>query len=184
VRPAVEIEPLAATDLDDVAEFHRRTVVVAYAGLFPDEAPVPTVGELEADWQRALGSAWVAREEQIVGTVAVRDDEVRRLLVDVTRWGAGIGTALLETAITAIRAAGFPRARLWVLEDNERARRFYEMRGWHLQPDEVLIHRSGVRELQYVLTLRPGLTPFVAAPGDAPNDGAPVRRDRSGVSPR
>jgi ribosomal protein S18 acetylase RimI-like enzyme len=33
--------------------------------------------------------------------------------------------------VEAIRAAGHERARLWVLEQNARARRFYERHGWY-----------------------------------------------------
>jgi len=44
--------------------------------------------------------------------------------------GRGIGTALLERAEELMRAGGFSRASLWVLETNTRARTFYERAGW------------------------------------------------------
>ncbi|MFN8233107.1 MAG: GNAT family N-acetyltransferase [Actinomycetota bacterium] len=44
--------------------------------------------------------------------------------------GRGIGRALLERATEGLRDAGWKRAVLWVLETNERARRFYERAGW------------------------------------------------------
>jgi GNAT superfamily N-acetyltransferase len=45
-------------------------------------------------------------------------------------WGDGPGPALLAAALDALRAGGFATASLWVLEDNPRARRFYEREGW------------------------------------------------------
>ena len=38
--------------------------------------------------------------------------------------------ALLDAALAALAASGSSEASLWVLEDNARARRFYEARGW------------------------------------------------------
>jgi ribosomal protein S18 acetylase RimI-like enzyme len=45
-------------------------------------------------------------------------------------WGSGTGPTLMTAALTALRANGFGTASLWVLEDNPRARRFYEREGW------------------------------------------------------
>ena len=45
-------------------------------------------------------------------------------------WGSGVGRALMAAALEALRASGFATASLWVLEDNPRARRFYEREGW------------------------------------------------------
>ena len=44
--------------------------------------------------------------------------------------GTGIGATLLERAERQLRDEGFSRATLWVLETNDRARRFYERHGW------------------------------------------------------
>ncbi|MFD8912435.1 GNAT family N-acetyltransferase [Streptomyces sp. NPDC059575] len=45
-------------------------------------------------------------------------------------WGAGVGRQLMSAALTALGRADYAHATLWVLEDNERARRFYEAAGW------------------------------------------------------
>jgi RimJ/RimL family protein N-acetyltransferase len=36
----------------------------------------------------------------------------------------------MAAALAALRTSGFDSASLWVLEDNPRARRFYEREGW------------------------------------------------------
>ena len=48
-------------------------------------------------------------------------------------WGAGVARALHDRAVARLRELGHERARLWVLEQNQGARRFYERRGW--RPD-------------------------------------------------
>jgi GNAT superfamily N-acetyltransferase len=46
-------------------------------------------------------------------------------------WGRGVGTALMRAAIDELRDLGMRDAALWVLRDNQPARRFYESLGWH-----------------------------------------------------
>lgn len=45
-------------------------------------------------------------------------------------WGSGAATALMQHTEERFRAEGFESAVLWVLDDNPRARRFYEKHGW------------------------------------------------------
>lgn len=45
-------------------------------------------------------------------------------------WGAGWAAPAMEACLDALRAAGYSRAVLWVLEDNPRARRFYAKCGF------------------------------------------------------
>jgi GNAT superfamily N-acetyltransferase len=56
--------------------------------------------------------------------------EVPAIYVDPAEVGTGVGRQLLEETAAALREAGFTRATLWVLEENESARRFYERVGW------------------------------------------------------
>jgi GNAT superfamily N-acetyltransferase len=42
----------------------------------------------------------------------------------------GVADALHDDAVEALRAGGVSTGRLWVLEHNARARRFYERHGW------------------------------------------------------
>jgi GNAT superfamily N-acetyltransferase len=56
--------------------------------------------------------------------------EVYAIYVEPGAWGSGAGRALLAAAQDGLRDAGFQSAFLWVLEENPRARRFYEAAGW------------------------------------------------------
>lgn len=79
--------------------------------------------------------AWLAeRSGQIVGiAVSVRDGEeaveLRDLYVVPEAWGTGVAQALTSAAIDGVRGEA-REARLWVGEENARARRFYEREGW------------------------------------------------------
>lgn len=54
----------------------------------------------------------------------------------------GVGSALLEAAANAIRAAGCARAFLTTTNDNLRAIGFYQKRGWRL----AMLHKGRVEE--------------------------------------
>ena len=47
-------------------------------------------------------------------------------------WGTGLATSLMENTETRLQAEGFDSAVLWVLDDNPRARAFYEKFGWRV----------------------------------------------------
>jgi GNAT superfamily N-acetyltransferase len=62
--------------------------------------------------------------------VSADEGEVYALFVDPSRWGTGVGGSLLERAVEHLRSLGLQEAKLWVLDENDRARRFYEAREW------------------------------------------------------
>jgi GNAT superfamily N-acetyltransferase len=151
----VEIRPVAVADVGDVARFHLRTVLAAYAGIFPDAAPPPTEGQLADDWTRRVGRSWLALDVGgICGTVSVDGADLQRLMVEPGRWGHGLGRQLHDLAVEQIAAAGHAAAELWVLEENHRARAFYERLGWQLRDEAILTHPVGVREVRYRLELQ------------------------------
>ncbi len=56
--------------------------------------------------------------------------EVRSFYLDPSVQGAGLGVVVLAAAEATLRAQGVDVATLWVVEGNDRARRFYERYGW------------------------------------------------------
>lgn len=66
--------------------------------------------------------------------------------------GRGYGRSLLEKAVGELKTMGFNSVFLWVLEDNHRARRFYEKCGFKKNSEylETNIGGKQLRELQYV----------------------------------
>jgi ribosomal protein S18 acetylase RimI-like enzyme len=56
--------------------------------------------------------------------------EVMAINLDPDFIGQGLGRQLFEATVDDLRQGGFREAILWVLKDNARARRFYEIAGW------------------------------------------------------
>ena len=70
--------------------------------------------------------------------------------------GRGAGSALMERCVSELKEQGWSSILLWVLEDNVRARRFYEKHGF-TATGEVMENNIGGRELRevmYILYLR------------------------------
>ena len=63
----------------------------------------------------------------IVAFLARRGEEIRLLYTRPDRIGMGAGTQLIE----ATKASGVGALELWCFQANQRARRFYEARGFH-----------------------------------------------------
>jgi len=126
---------------DEAYELFRVQREASLAGLGhiypPDRYPFPD-DAIRARWQEALEgertNVIVAeRAGEILGVAAWTDGWLDGLYVVPQAWGNGVAARLHDEALRGIAAAGESTARLWVLEDNARARRFYERRGW--RPD-------------------------------------------------
>ncbi|MEV4702689.1 GNAT family N-acetyltransferase [Actinoplanes sp. NPDC049316] len=143
----LDIRPLTDADIDEVAALHLRTWQVAYAGIVPAAYLGALTHEGFRDRWRSMKDATtlVAVDDgTLVGFAAVgpyREDdgsldaahgELYALYVAPERWNTGAGRALIEAAEKEL-AGTYPDMRLFVLEENHRARRFYERAG--LRPD-------------------------------------------------
>jgi RimJ/RimL family protein N-acetyltransferase len=135
-------------DARAIAEVHVASWRSAYRGLLPDAyLDRLSVDEREAQRREHLddsGSGWgtlVAEEDgRVIGFATFgpsRDEdappgtgEVPAIYLDPSAVGTGVGRELFAETVSGLRSAGFTRATLWVLEANERARRFYEKAGW------------------------------------------------------
>ena len=56
--------------------------------------------------------------------------EIYGFYVHPDHWGSQIANELMNATLSALIDDEWPSARLWVLKDNGRARRFYERHGW------------------------------------------------------
>jgi GNAT superfamily N-acetyltransferase len=85
---------------------------------------------------------------------AGRVAELYALYVTPAWWSTGTGRALMNYVLTALRAEGYPRVVLWVLDDNARARRFYERSGFTTDGGtNVITGLGGVLEVRYTRDL-------------------------------
>ena len=72
--------------------------------------------------------------------------------LEPTAWGIGLGRELLRAASDELHGLGFGEAVLWVVDENARARRFYEIAGWAWDgatQDDTSFGSKPVRELRY-----------------------------------
>ena len=83
----------------------------------------------------------------------VRRGEVYAINVHPDAWSTGAGTLLLTAARQRLAADGFTECVLWVLEDNARARAFYEWQGLRPTGERTEVRIGGVllQELLYAV---------------------------------
>lgn len=176
--PSVAIRPQRPDDAEALVDVHLRSWRWAYTGLIADdyidllwsqraervERTRRTIAEAKPDERH-----WLAeRQGEVVGlafahTSADPDAEpgtadVGAIYLAPEAVGQGLGRALFGYAVEDLRARGFARATLWVLESNARARRFYEAAGWRPDGGSKVEERPGAsrHEVRYAVDWRSG----------------------------
>jgi tRNA dimethylallyltransferase len=143
-RGETVLRPARAEDAESAFEVQRAASLGALAHIYPpDRYPFPD-DAIRERWREAIadagGSVLVAeRGGRIAGVAAAKDGWLNGLYVVPEEWGNGVADRLHDEALRALAAAGSTTARLWVLEDNARARRFYERRGWRRDGSERVV---------------------------------------------
>ncbi|AXI79686.1 GNAT family N-acetyltransferase [Peterkaempfera bronchialis] len=84
-----------------------------------------------------------------------RPGELYALYAHPEAWSTGVGSLLLGEARRRLAADGYPAMVLWVLEENARARAFYERHGLAPTGARSLLRLGGARvpEVQYRMLL-------------------------------
>ena len=134
-RAVSEIREARADEALFLAAVQEEASLAALAHIFPpDLYPYPSEA-VRARWTEAAADP--ARRLLIapsaygaLGAACVSEGWLEGLYVVPSQWGSGLGNDLHDMALDLVRALGSASCRLWVLEDNARARRCYERRGW------------------------------------------------------
>lgn len=128
------LRPAGPEDAEAIYAIHRESAMAAYVHVFPPDRYAFPDDQMRRHWNEALRDAETEvviaeRAGRPVGFATVSPGWLRNLFVVPEEWGRGAGAAVHDEAVARLRTmdAG---ALLWVLEANERARRFYERRGW------------------------------------------------------
>jgi GNAT superfamily N-acetyltransferase len=158
------IRPGTPEDAEAVARVHVETWRVAYEHVFPpaelERMAVERV-DRRAEMHRRSPPIVAEVDGEIVGFVSVgpstdadTDGELYAIYVSPAHWGTGVGRALMEAAEGRLRELGYGEAVLWVLEDNPRARHFYEAAGWRADGTKrpIEIFSVTVPEVRYAKT--------------------------------
>jgi GNAT superfamily N-acetyltransferase len=127
-----------------LAAIQRDASLAALAHIFPpEEYPFP-LDAVRERWRDALDdpltTVLVAEHEGApVGAAGCRPEWLDGLYVLPGSWGRGIGRRLHDDVLERLRSSGSTRCHLWVLEHNDRARRFYERLGWRENGDTRVV---------------------------------------------
>jgi GNAT superfamily N-acetyltransferase len=157
------IRPGTPDDAEGVARVHVETWQAAYAHALPQEQlQALSVAEAVERSQRRPPTFVAERDGEILGFVSVgssrdpgTDGELFAIYVHPHHSGTGVGRALIEAGEDELRRLGHHDAILWVLDDNPKARRFYELAGWSLDgaAREIRIFGFDVAEVRYAKRL-------------------------------
>lgn len=139
----MEIREATVEDGAAIADVHVRTWQAAYEHVFGAERLAGIdPSRRRAGWERSLGAGGRVFVAEVDGRVvafvsvgageAAGEGELFAIYALPAAWGSGAATVLMRTAVKTLRELGYREAVLWVLEDNPRARRFYEREGWAL----------------------------------------------------
>lgn len=151
----------------DDAEAIQRVGRASWHAAYDDILGPETVDERIDEWWDRDGLRDSATDEtvmlvadageRLVGVVHLAPDEeatwvLARLYVRPERWGAGIGTALLDRGVERLPDDA-ERLRLVVLADNDVGVSFYESCGFEHVGERESTVDEGVAELEYALDL-------------------------------
>jgi len=116
-------------DSSFLAEVQEAASLAGLAHIYPPELYPFPADAVRRRWEGFTSAGgWAVRSEH--GFVAVSGCWLEALYVLPEAWGTGHADKLHEAAVAELRRTASGPARLWVLEGNARARRFYERHGW------------------------------------------------------
>jgi len=139
---SVRIRVATVEDAPRVVEVYVDSWNAGFTGLMPPIAvDEGRIRRWATDLADERNTWWVAEiDGSIAGLAGIgpsrdpvdpRLGELDTMAVDPAHWRAGIGTALMQTALEAL-ASTYPQAILWTLAGYDQGQRFYESTGWHL----------------------------------------------------
>ncbi|MDH3299763.1 MAG: GNAT family N-acetyltransferase [Acidimicrobiia bacterium] len=163
-----------AEDAERMGEVHVAAWRMAYTGVMPADYLAALDERRSAErWARNITNptsgvtnlvAEVDGTIQAIATVGPFRDhksiddpsgELWMINVHPDAVSTGIATALHRRALDQLRSDGHHRAALWVVDDNPRARRFYEREGWSEDPvrKEDQFGDRTIAEVRYSISL-------------------------------
>ena len=165
-----KIRTAERSDLRSIAEVHSKAIIAAFPTVLPPgvfDAEIVAPDKLEIEYESLFtdlgtdGEILVAHSEtKIVGICTYGSDAglaiprvgyVQNVYVDPDWWRMGIASALVDRALELLSGRGFEQAALEVLENNLKARAFYEKRGW--QYDRLVRVEVIGNQLRYTKSL-------------------------------
>ncbi|WP_055668701.1 GNAT family N-acetyltransferase [Desnuesiella massiliensis] len=163
-----EIRYADINDARILGEIHSHSWKVTYKGIVPDEILNNITAEKrEKYFEKALSQGWeedalIFKEDKAVGLICIgrcrdedKDDsygEIWGIYLLPEYWNGGIGYELINWGLTELRKRSYKKVTLWVLEENIKARKFYEKVGFKHDGavKEVNIGKA-LKECRYIM---------------------------------
>jgi GNAT superfamily N-acetyltransferase len=155
----VSLRRATSDDAETLAEIQEEASLASVSHVYPPEHfPFPAAAVRDR-WRRFTDAGgWAMMSAD--GFVAVEGPWLEALYLRPPAWGTGLAVVLHDLAVAELRAHGVGEARLWVLEQNDRARRFYERLGWRTDgTSRVVEFPPNPIDVGYTLELAPAATP-------------------------
>ncbi len=153
-------------DARAIAGVQVRSWQAAYPGIVPDAflrslSVEDRVARWNAIFRESASTVFVAEDDEgLIGWISVgpsRDADTRpttgelwAIYLAPERWREGGGRALWSHGRAHLQRAGFADVIVWVFEDNQRARRFYERMGFAPTPEGTRLMELGGAALREV----------------------------------
>ncbi|MGG5461131.1 N-acetyltransferase family protein [Clostridium sp. B9] len=134
------------SDAKDLAKIHSNSWKVSYKGIIPDEILDNfNIEKKQRYFERVIKdgleeNAVILSNNEVIGFICIgkcRDTdktdsygEVWGIYLLPEYFGRGVGTKLINWGLGELRNRGYKKVTLWVLEDNIKARKFYEKVGF------------------------------------------------------
>ncbi|GFZ33268.1 N-acetyltransferase [Clostridium zeae] len=142
----IRIRYAEINDAKILGEIHSRSWKIAYKGIVPDEVLENITAEKrEKYFEKALTNrqeedAIILKDDVAAGFICIgrcrdtdKDDacgEIWGIYLLPEHWSIGIGSELIKWGLNELKKRNYKRVTLWVLEENIRARKFYEKIGF------------------------------------------------------
>ena len=153
-------------DRNKISSVYEQSWKTAYRGIVPDDFldSIPA-GRWASKVDTPSWNTLVCLEDgQIIGTSSFCESrfdvfegygEIISIYLLPEYVGKGCGRQLMERALSELRNLGYTKAFLWVLEENNRARAFYEKIGFVLSDKSIENNIGGkdLREVSYTIDL-------------------------------
>ncbi|MBR6968372.1 MAG: GNAT family N-acetyltransferase [Ruminococcus sp.] len=161
----MEIRPVNKYDcFADISAVYEQSWKYAYRGIIPQDYldGIPSGRWINGINKNGRTDVIALDGDRIVGAAAFCPSrlakysgwgEIVSLYLLPGYMGRGIGKALFGYCTAQLEQFGYDRIFLWVLEENRRARRFYEGQGF-ICTDELIEDNIGGRELREIMYIR------------------------------
>lgn len=155
----MRIRDLKHSDIEAIARIHCNAWKKAFTNILPDPYLASlTPADFAKSWHSSIE---VERRKNLVAedseglqgflsfapfeinTPSERPVELVGVYVSPDYWGKGVGKKLFQAFESILARINTPSFYLWVMEDNARARSFYECQGMLLTSDKRESNRDG-----------------------------------------